>query len=474
MPDSTPAAERMEQRSILVADDEASMRDLLRLLLESEGYRVFTAVNGREALDIFAQHQDEISLIIQDLKMPEMEGTTLLRHFKEKAPDVPVVIITAFSTWDNAVDAMRLGAYDYIRKPFDTDSIRLVVSRAIERQRLLENSPVKLRQEIASQVEMIGNHLRVQEVMQMVRRIAPTDSTVLIQGESGTGKELVARAVHLRSLRKTQPFVSVNCSAFTESLLESELFGHVRGAFTGAVEDKPGFFRAANGGTLFLDEVADMSLTTQVKILRVLEERKVCPVGSTETHPVDVRIIAATNKNMETEVHERRFREDVYYRLNVIPIWLPPLRDRKDDIPLLAGYFLAKYARQMRKDVTSISDEARETLFRYNWPGNVRELENIIQRHVALCEDSTIRRVEIMVRHPTLIESEPEMIGERLIPDGGVDLEERLTDCEKKYLREALKISGGNLTNAAKLLGMSYRSMRYRVKKLKVKEMELA
>ena len=461
------------QRTILVADDEESMRDLLRLLLETEGYVVLTAADGCEALEEFRESRTKINLIIQDLKMPAMDGVTLLRHFKNEAPEIPVVIITAFSTWDNAVEAMRLGAYDYIRKPFDTDSIRLVVSRAIERQQLLENSPVALRQEIASQVEMIGNHLRIQKVMQMVRRIAPTDSTVLIQGESGTGKEIVSRAVHLRSLRGTQPFISVNCSAFTESLLESELFGHVRGAFTGAVEDKQGFFRAANGGTLFLDEIADMSLTTQVRILRVLEERKVCPVGSTENHQVDVRIIAATNKNMEEEVKEKRFREDLYYRLNVIPIWLPPLRERKDDIPLLAGHFLAKYSRRMGKDVTFISDVSRESLFRYNWPGNVRELENIVQRHVALCEGSTIEKIDLVTRLQSVNEILPEDASGGRIPDGGIKLEECLENCEKSYLREALKITGGNLTNAAKLLGMSYRSMRYRVKKLKVTETEL-
>ncbi|MCZ6795338.1 MAG: sigma-54 dependent transcriptional regulator [Planctomycetota bacterium] len=474
MAESVRQADGIARRTILVADDEQSMRDLLRMLLETEGYRVLTATNGREAREVFLENCDDIDLIIQDLKMPEVNGTELLEFFKERSPQVPVVIITAFSSWDNAVDAMRLGAYDYIRKPFDTDSIRLVVSRAIERQQLLEESSEETRREIASQAEMIGNHPKIQEVLQMVRRVAPTDSTILIQGESGTGKELVARAVHLRSLRKTQPFISVNCSAFTESLLESELFGHVRGAFTGAVEDKKGFFRASDSGTLFLDEIADMSLTTQVKILRVLEERKVCPVGTTACHPVDVRILAATNKDMETEVKERRFREDLYYRLNVIPIWLPPLRERKDDIPLLTGFFLAKYARQMRKNVTVISEDARESLFRYNWPGNVRELENIIQRHVALCDGTMIRRIAFTARHVSTSGVLPESEGENLIPEEGISLEEHLSSCERQYLREALRMTGGNLTNAAKLLGMSYRSMRYRVKKLKVRETELA
>jgi two-component system response regulator PilR (NtrC family) len=348
----------------------------------------------------------------------------------------------------------------------------------MERQTLIETSPEALKKEITSYGEMIGNHPRIQEIMRMVRRIAPTDSTVLIQGESGTGKELVARAVHFRSLRKTQPFISVNCSAFTESLLESELFGHVKGAFTGAVENKQGFFRAANGGTLLLDEVADMSLTTQVKMLRVLEERRVCPVGSTETHPVDVRIIAATNKEMENEVGEKRFREDLFYRLNVIPLCLPALRERKDDIPLLTGAFLAKYSRQMGKNVTSLSDSAREVLHQYHWPGNVRELENIVQRHVALCDGTTISEVQILSRGSPRSCGPQEPEDATRIPAEGIRLEEKLADYERSYLREALRMTGGNLTNAAKLLGMSYRSIRYRVKKLKVKEqvnvMELA
>jgi two-component system response regulator PilR (NtrC family) len=464
------------RRRVLVADDEPSMRQLLGLLLESEGYVVLKAADGREALETFRENSGEIDIIIQDLKMPGVDGVSLLRQFKDEAPEVPVVVITAFSTWDSAVEAMRLGAYDYIRKPFDTDTIRLVVSRAIERRGLIEDSPERLRQEICSQSEMIGNHPRIQEVMQMVRRIAPTDSTVFIQGESGTGKELVARAVHYRSLRKSEVFISVNCSAFTESLLESELFGHVRGSFTGAVEDKQGYFRAASGGTLFLDEVADMSLTTQVKMLRVLEERKVSPVGSTASHPVDVRIIAATNKDMAEEVRSKRFREDLFYRLNVIPLWLPPLRERKDDIPLLAGFFLAKYARQMRKPVNKISETALAALHGYEWPGNVRELENIIQRHVALCEGTRIERIQLWARARAAAEDAALGGGETLIPESGIDLEKHLRACERTYLREALKITGGNLTNAAKLLGMSYRSMRYRVKKLKVKprEMELA
>ena len=457
-----------------MSDDESSLRELLTIVLEGEGYQVISAASGREALETFRENKRTLDLVLQDLKMPEIDGVRLLGHYREEAPDLPVVVMTAFSTWDNAVEAMRLGAYDYIRKPFDTDAIRQVVHRALDRKTFLEECPDELRQEVASRPEMIGNHESVQEVMQMVRRIAPTDSTVLIQGESGTGKELVARAVHYRSLRKNARFVSVNCSALTETLLESELFGHTRGSFTGAVSDTEGLFQAADGGTLFLDEVADMSLTTQVKMLRVLEERRVSPVGSAGSRPVDVRIIAATNRDIHAAVRERSFREDLFYRLNVIPVCLPPLRERKDDIPLLAGYFLAKYARQIGKRVTGISSGARETLRQYDWPGNVRELENVIQRQVVLCEGPAIQQLQLVGQ--SVSRSVSDRIGvpdEEMIPPEGMDLEEKLDDFERAYLREALRITEGNMTNAAKLLGMSYRSIRYRVKKLKVREEEL-
>ena len=457
-----------------MSDDESSLRELLTIVLEGEGYQVISAASGREALETFRENKRTLDLVLQDLKMPEIDGVRLLGHYREEAPDLPVVVMTAFSTWDNAVEAMRLGAYDYIRKPFDTDAIRQVVHRALDRKTFLEECPDELRQEVASRPEMIGNHESVQEVMQMVRRIAPTDSTVLIQGESGTGKELVARAIHYRSLRKNARFVSVNCSALTETLLESELFGHTRGSFTGAVSDTEGLFQAADGGTLFLDEVADMSLTTQVKMLRVLEERRVSPVGSAGSRPVDVRIIAATNRDIHAAVRERSFREDLFYRLNVIPVCLPPLRERKDDIPLLAGYFLAKYARQIGKRVTGISSGARETLRQYDWPGNVRELENVIQRQVVLCEGPAIQQLQLVGQ--SVSRSVSDRIGvpdEEMIPPEGMDLEEKLDDFERAYLREALRITEGNMTNAAKLLGMSYRSIRYRVKKLKVREEEL-
>lgn len=462
----------LKGRRILIVDDENSMRELLGIMLENEGFQTLKARDGLAALETFKTEHETIDLVIQDLKMPGLDGVDLLRDLKRLRPDIPVIVITAFSTWDSAVEAMRLGAYDYIRKPFDTEVVRSIVCRAIEQRMIIDSSSEEVRSTLSYKSEIIGHNSLMQDVFQMIKRIAPTDSTVLIQGESGTGKELVARAVHYRSFRRDKTFISVNCSAFTESLLESELFGHVRGAFTGAFEDKEGLFKAADKGTLFLDEVADMSLTTQVKILRVLEERRVCPVGSAHTEPVDVRIIAATNKDMEEEVRKGNFREDLFYRLNVIPLFLPPLRERKDDIPLLAGYFLAKYSEQMNKNVTTLSVGAKSVLQDYHWPGNVRELENIIQRHVALAEGLSIEEVRIQSNapppQPTRLASSGENVFE--IPDTGINLEDLLEEFERKHIIEALKKTNGNLTNAARLLGMSYRSMRYRVKKLGVKE----
>ncbi|HZN58568.1 MAG TPA: sigma-54 dependent transcriptional regulator [Planctomycetota bacterium] len=477
MRNSTANESSAPKKRILVADDEASVRELLGLVLEAQGHLVTFAASGNEARARLADGAESVDLVIQDLKMPEGDGIELLRWIKSRTPEIPVIVITAFSSWDSAVEAMRIGAYDYVRKPFDTDLIRSVVTRALETPRTSSNG----QKDESRGLEMIGNNCLVQAVFRLIQLIAPTDSTVLIQGESGTGKEIVARSIHQRSHRHDKPFIPVNCSAFTESLLESELFGHVRGAFTGAIENKQGLFRAASGGTLFLDEVADMSLTTQVRILRVLEDRKINPVGSTEVHPIDVRIIAATNKQMEEAVRERTFREDLYYRLNVIPLFLPPLRDRKDDIPLLAGHFLAKYSRQMKKNVTKISDAARHTLLEYDWPGNVRELENIIQRHVALCECDTIDSVTIHVRPRSSPAADsvacepPEQLASLAaarpaIPADGINLERELEAYERKCLKEALTLTGGNLTAAAKLLGMTYRSIRYRVKKLRVKE----
>ena len=459
-------------RLVLVSDDEPSLRDLLSHVLEEEGYSVVSAANGQEALETFRKYSDEIVLIIQDLKLPDLDGARLLARYTTEAPGIPVIVITAFSTSNNAVEAMRLGAYDYIKKPFEVDAIRQVVNRAVGKYYKSRGSVKRAEEMPERKYDLLGNHHSIQEVMDLVNRVAPTDSTVLIQGESGTGKELVARALHDRSQRQDEPFISVNCSAFTETLLESELFGHKKGAFTGAVADSDGFFRAADGGTLFLDEVADMSLTTQVKILRVIEGRVVTPVGSPRAEPVNVRIVAATNKKIREEIENRNFREDLYYRLNVIPVELPPLRDRKEDIPLLAGYFIRKHSKRMGKELTGISESVIEKLRAYEWPGNVRELDNIIQRHVALCKGKEIESIQLRNHVPTPSREGSAVAQGFGIPDQGMDLEERLEEVETGYLREALSATGGNMTEAARLLGMSYRSMRYRVQKLRVRDAE--
>jgi two-component system response regulator PilR (NtrC family) len=451
---------------VLVVDDEESMRLFLSVMLEKEGYRVTTAANGAVAYDLFSQ--ESFDLILEDLKMPGMDGIELLQKLKKTDPEVLVIIMTAYSTWNSAVEAMRLGAYDYIKKPFDNRDIKATVARAINLKRLYEMSRSASDEDLSRFTSIIGHSRSMQEIFALIRRVAPTDSTVLIQGESGTGKELVARALHYGSLRREQTFITLNCGAFTETLLESELFGHLKGSFTGAVTDKKGLLEVADRGTMFLDEVAEMSLALQVKFLRVLENREYIPVGGTQRRHADVRFITATNKDLRREVEKGNFREDLFYRLNVIPINIPPLRERKDDIPLLSGHFLAKYADMIDKPVTAFTEEAMEALLGYDWPGNVRELENSIQRAVTLCDAEVIGLVDVVGKIPSLPVSRGIFYTE--IPDEGVDVEEKLREIEKKYIQEALRKSGGHMTNAAKLLSMSFRSFRYKVKKYNIKK----
>jgi DNA-binding NtrC family response regulator len=443
---------------ILVVDDEESMRELLTIMLAKEGYEVRAFENPLEAVEDAGDNPPDLA--IQDLKMPKMNGIELLRRLLEIDPALPVIIITAFSSWETAVEAMRIGAYDYIRKPFDNDAIKTIVRRAIEQRRLapslgLKDKPIGFE-------SMVGDSKVMHDILKVVTRIAGTDSTVLISGESGTGKELVARAIHFHSLRSAGPFISVNCGAFTESILESELFGHVRGSFTGAFSDKKGLLEVANRGTFFLDEVADLAHTTQVKFLRVLEERRFIPVGSTEEKQLDVRFIAATNRNLAEEVKRGAFREDLFYRLNVIPIEILPLRQRKEDIPLLAGHFLAVYSRNMNKEVTSFSEYALRQLMSYDWPGNIRELDNVIQRAVALSDGPVVRYFETggLTRPPGGDKAD--------FPAEGFDLDKKIEEIERRYIEQALDRTDGNLTKAAELLGISFRSIRYKVKKLKL------
>ncbi len=463
-----------EKFDILVADDEQSMREFLEIVLSNEGYRVCCVSSGEEAIECLRTSGARVFL--QDLRMGGLDGMQLLEAASELTPGLRILVMTAFSTSDVAIEAMRLGGFDFLRKPFQNEDVKSAVRRAMAS---FGDDGVDTD---ALSKRLIGNTPVMREMLEIVERIAPTDSTVLVMGESGTGKELIARAIHEESHRREGQFVAVNCSAFTEGLLESELFGHVRGSFTGAVEDRKGVFLSADGGTLFLDEVADMSHATQVRILRALEDRKVIPVGGDQELATDVRIIAATNKDLAEQVRLGRFREDLFYRLNVIPIHLPPLRERMEDLPLLAGHFLRRHCQRMKKSITGLSQEAWQSLRQHHWPGNVRELENVIQRQVALARTERIDRIEIEQVSSSSQVDDPAHGSARVnsiladedtlktqLPPGGCDLEERLVALEKDFILQALERTDGNLTRAADLLGISYRQMRYRAQKLGIR-----
>ena len=452
---------------VLVVDDEPSMRELLGVVLQKAGHAVVAAGSGPAALaayDTARRHREAFDVVLQDVRMTGMDGIAVLAALRERDPDATVVIMTAYSSWASAVEAMRLGAFDYVRKPFDNRDIRATVQRAIAaRQERVGGDAGEI---WAKVLGMIGHGAAMQDVFAVVRRVAPTESTVCITGESGTGKELVARALHRASTRSAHAFISVNCGAFVETLLESELFGHVRGAFTGAVSERKGLFQVADQGTLFLDEVAEMTPATQVKLLRVLEERTVTPVGSHDALPLSVRIVAATNKDLEAEVRAGRFREDLYYRLNVIPIHLPPLRDRREDVPLLAGRFLARYAAAIGRTVQTFDPSALEALLAHDWPGNVRELENRVQRAVALSEGAAITVADLMGRPAGLgAAGRPAAPIAADLPAGGMNLTEHLDAIERQFLKRALEQTAGHATNAAALLGMTFRAFRYKLKK---------
>jgi DNA-binding NtrC family response regulator len=451
---------------ILVVDDERSLTSLLEIVLTRSGYEVRCANSEDEGLEAFKEFSPD--LVLLDLNLGGRGGLAVLNEFKEIDPYIPVIVITAYSTWDNAVEAMRRGAYDFIKKPFDdNDLIREVVARALAHRATVAKGD---RRESAS--EILGNSEAMRHVLDIVKRVAPTDSTILVTGESGTGKELLSRALHYTSHRAGGPFLSVNCAALPEALLESELFGHEKGAFSGAHQDKKGLIEVCERGTFFMDEVGELSLSTQVKLLRALEERRVLPVGGTQPRKVDVRFICATNRNLEEEVQAGRFRADLFYRINVLPITLPPLRERKRDIPLLAAHFLTKYSRRLRRDVTSISPAFQRRLEEHDWPGNVRELENTIQRSVMLTRGDILEGDPILgTLNPGIgiggsapeAESGP---GPVKLP---VDIEKLLEDTERSYLEAALEETNGHLTNAAKLLGISFRAIRYKLKKYDIR-----
>jgi two-component system response regulator PilR (NtrC family) len=454
---------------ILVVDDERSMRELLAIVLKREGHDVLLADNGRSAVELL--EREPIELLISDIRMPDMSGVEVLGAAQRMNPDIIGIMITAYASTDTAVEALRLGAYDYVSKPFSVDELKLKVRKALERKRLQQEN-VLLRRALQSSHQfsnIIGKSAAMEAVFQLVETIAPTTSTVLVTGESGTGKELVARAIHFNSPRKDRPFVALNCGALPETLLESELFGHVRGAFTGAETNKKGLVEVADKGTIFLDEIGEMTAMMQVKLLRVLQERKFRRVGGTEEIEADIRIIAATNRDLSRMVAEGKFREDLFYRINVIPVRLPPLRERTDDIPLLTEHFLGKYATQMDKRVTGLAADAVHCLQLYPWPGNIRELENAIERAVALERSTTIRLTSLPehIQRGTVPGSAPAR--DAGLPDSGFDLEQHVQEIEREYLAEALRRANGVKSRAAELLGMSFRQFRYLSKKYNLK-----
>jgi two-component system response regulator PilR (NtrC family) len=447
---------------VLVVDDEQSMRELLGIMLRQVGYAVTLAEGGEAAVQ--ALKSDAFDLVITDLRMRKVDGLAVLRAAKEHSPRTVVLVVTAFASTETAVEAMKLGAYDYVTKPFKLDELRLTIANALERKRLQdENRELKrqLRREHGFD-GFIGKSPRILEVFETIRKTADSGSTVMITGESGTGKELVARAVHQESARRNGPFVSVNCGAIPETLMESELFGHIKGAFTGAVASTEGLFAAADGGTLFLDEITEIPQTIQVKLLRAIQEREIRRIGDTRDVKVDVRLIAASNRDLAKAVADGVLREDLYYRLNVIPIHMPPLRERIEDIPLLVAHFVARITKDVGKSVRGISPESLAILERYHWPGNIRELENIVERAIVLGSGELLSPESLPAHLRT---PRDERAVEVEIPATGMDLEDTLTRIENRYIRLALERSGWLQIRAAELLGLSFRQFRYKLQK---------
>jgi two-component system response regulator PilR (NtrC family) len=452
---------------LLIVDDESSLADFLAILFQGEGYDVTTAGSVDEARKCL--ERASFDLILCDILMPDGNGLDLLRDIKAGGAGGPqVIMMTAYTSTKSAIEAMKLGAADYVSKPFDVEELKIVAQKALERAELADEN-IYLRRELEQKYtfnNIIGKSGRMQAIFSLIERIARTTSTVLIHGESGTGKELIARAIHFASPRSTRRFLSINCGAMPENLLESELFGHERGAFTGAVRDKKGLFQESDRGTLFLDEIGEMTPTMQVKLLRALQEKVVRKVGGTEEEPVDVRIITATNQDLEARLQTGEFREDLYYRINVLPIHLPPLRQRREDIPLLVGFFLQKYCATMDLPPRQISIEAMHILEGYDWPGNVRELENLIERVLALSHNETITTRDLPVHLLTNRRTNPDLVQ---LPEGGLDLEAYLESIRTQLMIQALERTDGVQTQAAEILGMSFRSFRYYAKKAGIK-----
>jgi len=449
----------IKMKKILVVDDEAPIRNFLQKGLPRTGeFSVEVAQNGKEAIEKI--EADIFDLVLTDLMMPEMDGMELLKTIKGTRPEMPVIIITGHGSIDNAVEAMKVGANDYITKPFDLQELLIHISKVYQESLLLRENRL-LRNEVRKKFEfsnIIGKSQKMQEVFSLIEKVAPSNSTVIIYGASGTGKELVAKAIHYNSPRADQPFLPFNCGAVPETLVESELFGHIKGAFTGAIQTKKGLFEEANGGTLFLDEISTILPSVQVKLLRVLQEKEVMRLGSTERNKIDVRMIAATNENLEKYMKEGRFREDLFYRLHVFPIFLPDLKDRKEDIPLLAYHFLDLYAKEAKKEIKGISKEAMKLLLEYQWPGNVRELENAIERAVIMADRDYLMPNDLP---KNLMVDEGETITR------GVKGRKSLNEIKSEYINEILKEVGGNKTAASEILKVHPRTL-YRLEKKRI------
>jgi two-component system, NtrC family, response regulator AtoC len=467
-------------RQILIADDEPNLRRVLTAQLERDGYEVHAVEDGRQALDALAEHH--IDLVITDLKMPHTDGMTVLKHVNEHMPDVPVILITAHGTVDTAVEALKLGAFDYVTKPFDRTEFRSVVHKAIRTRELSYKHvapPAK-----RGRYRIIGQAPRMQEVYRIIERVADTPSTVLVTGESGTGKELVARALHENSGRADKPFIRVNCAAIPPDLIESELFGYERGAFTGAVTSKPGRFELADAGTLFLDEIGEVPPSMQVKLLRALQEQEFERVGGIKTIKVDVRLVTATNRDLKEEISAGRFREDLYYRLNVVHVHLPALRERAGDIPLLLEHFIERFNARLNRQVTAFSPEAREALLGYPWPGNIRELENVVERCMLFADDEVVELAHLPAEvrrataqgataRPTPVPARPlsaEGLATEVLQLDEAGLKQTVREATAKLERElivrALEQNGGNVTRTARLLKISRKSLQTKMKEL--------
>jgi len=454
----------MTKQKILVVDDEKSMCDFLEIMLNKEGYEVTSTTSGEKALELL--DNDLYNMVLTDVKMPGVDGFEVLRKTKEVSPDTVVIMITAYGSPEGAVTAIKEGAYDYITKPFRVEEVKLTIKKSLERSTLIQEN-IRLRQAVEDRYKfwnLIGKSPKMQRVYELVEKVSQTKANVLITGESGTGKELVAKAVHFNSARKDRSFVTLNCGAIPENLLESELFGHMKGSFTGAIANKRGLLEMAEGGTLFMDEIGELPLPLQVKLLRVIQEREFKRVGGIEDIKVDVRIISASNQDLQQKVAHSSFREDLFYRLNVIQIKIPPLRERKEDIPLLVNHFVRKYSADTGKEIGGISPEALELLLGYNFAGNVRELENIIERSITLETTPMIadRHIRSYLNERMISKGIPPTLE---IPEEGMDLNKVVEDLEKAFILKALEQTDGVKKKAAEILGMNFRAMRYKLAK---------